>query len=234
MTAPRRSPNSVLTAENARPVVKAFKHTSRQYVGSLLERGAFLIGTFDSYAAIEGPQADPMEGRVRYGGYAAFRGAITSEQDLRDLRRIGIHIKARGGGTVSNIFWNGATALMKLPALYVLCFSLDGDNRHTMEDGYNVTVEVSDLRDLARQLSAKHHDRLGRFAIGPVQYRSRNLDVRARGPGSDPDPFFKEPRFEAEKEVRIVWEPTRHYSKGLKVEPFLTDCPGAASLVREV
>jgi hypothetical protein len=215
--------------------MKAYKHTSSEFIGGMLERGIIRIGTFESYGAIKGPQRDVMEGKILYHGTgkADFRDNPSAET-FRDFRRMGMHIDLSKGGTVGEIQFNNARSIIRLPPLYLLCLSQTSTNRGTMEDGYDATVEVSDLDDLARQLAAAHPNHLGHWKIAPVQYRSRTLHYRAQGPGSDPDPFFKEERFRPEQEIRIAWKPAQPFSPRPPVEPFLAECPNAARLFKRL
>ena len=165
-----------------------------------LESGSVKIGTTDGFALIEGPRADPDEGKL-----SLFQSTVLSVQgeDCADARRAAVMGIKIGSGHIFD-----ARAGARLADENCLCFSLAADQPDEIFHKPQAVFEVADLRAFLETLTASDK-RLTQWAYGRVLYGERKADVC--GEHFMPDSLLKPPCFDWEREVRAIWRCTGIY-----------------------
>lgn len=203
-----------------------FKHMPK-FGDELLTGASIQIGTLTEYRNSEGPRADPLEGIVAHT-HSPFRNLPEQHPDFvrerQGLRSLGIEIS----GNVGHAVIEGNVEIVRTAAAYIFCVSDRPDNslRH---EGQRI-FRIGSLHKFA-QCITDFVPILEKPRIGYVSYRDRTANVMCE-PKLVPDPFVKEPKFQFEREIRIVWTlPGRDedYSPYLQIS-----CPKAAKFVREI
>jgi hypothetical protein len=200
---------------NSRWPITAWRYIEQEYAHSATTLGCLRIGTLNSYAALEGELADPLDGRVERRLGAPIRiGARGTDTDARLLAAsmgfnvTGEHIIISGEGR----------ARVAGPPLYCMCLSDTPNNKYLIDQGRVAVLEISDLPKFAAAIAKASPRFNGRFWISAVSYEPRR--VIAKLPPEPPDPFKKEPKFAPEREVRIIWQPSHDTPEPFNVISF--------------
>lgn len=175
-------------------VTRAWKFVDLEHADAV-GSGSIKIGTLASYAQIENGRADQLDGAVTFnvnlsGGVPEHRAAAA---------RIGFHGLQEGMG-MSECF-----VTQKAQPANAFCMSAIGCRHDPTPDRAKAVFEINTLL-LQWHLSRKLAEQFSYIMWGPVSYEPRIIDALANA-GQGPDPFIKDPKFEAEQEIRMYFHP---------------------------
>lgn len=180
--------------------MRGYKHVAAEFADRFATGESIQIGTFESYRSGEGDRVDQSEGSASnvITEYRSAPGQLPTPDEHRRLRAVGFDVRGTGVTII------GAKHIMLLRPRYLFCCSSEPD--FTRVKLGEVVFEISDLELFGHRLTRAHPVLFGAgFACGPVTYAPRRADVLKDEPVR-PDPFLKDPQFETEKELRIVWD----------------------------
>lgn len=168
----------------------------------MLNLGVVRIGSLASFADLEDDQRDEFDGVARN----EFRDIHVADAD--DERQRPLVEALRGLGVVLEGCTDVQIAEFQHQRRingHALCFTSDVDSKAFAAGGKTAVVEVTDLPTFLSILSATGGARMGaRVHYGKVEYNGavgRNLLAPTQ-----PSPFVKNPRFQAEAEHRAFWQ----------------------------
>lgn len=216
---------SVLDFLRHEGMARAYKYVDAGDAEYLM-RGTLKIGTLRSYGALESDRADPREGRVDMHIRSIGFGKAATHPDADAIAKsMGMYF----GPNVDVRFTNN-THGRRTPNYYCFCMSVVPNNLSLCREKEQAIFEVTGIRSLIAVLADLEPRLSGPASFSRVTYKPTSGDVLDMWQ-QQPSPFVKEPRFESEREIRIIWMPTD------KREPieFVTE-PSArvAALLRRV
>lgn len=177
--------------------------------------GSLRIGTFASYAELEGSRGDQFDGAIDVAARSLHFGVPEHE---RAMDRLGF----RAGMILGSRF------VYRPPQCYVFCMSEVGCTHVPEPPKPRTMFEVADLVGLANLLVATNPEHLaGPWGIDRVRYKRIHYDALEAFP--DPDPFVKDTEYSVEQEIRVLFVPREGQGRegfttlrNEAVAPFLT------------
>jgi hypothetical protein len=210
-----------MTRRKARWV--GYKHIDANYADAFERGESIQLATFEHYRNLEFERRDEMEGSARYHVDNAFPKADhpgwLAMKPLMDLT---------GAPPEMAVQMHNVTLIARLPPAYLFCCSWE-PNQELIAKGIAV-YEIADLRTFGKRLRWDNRRQLGRMQVGEVSYAARSGNPFA-GETPPQGPFFKDPEFAGENELRLVFEA----APDLPPEPVIRIAsPLAARLVRRI
>lgn len=213
--------------------MRAFKHHESQYTTGMLSDGRFRIGTLSAFRSMKDEEGslipDKMEGRLR-----AMHHPVVNQPTEGMLRQF-IEVGPRSDiitdvpQSASPSVISGNTFSFEYPDLYILCFSRTAINDGAYpEQRYDGIIAVDRLDEFADRMRQAHSVRLGEAIVGDVLYVPRLIDINHVF-GDSAGPFFKDPLFFAQREVRIAWQ-----ALDRNPTPFISECQNVADLLTKI
>lgn len=187
--------------------MRGIKFVPLEHANAVSE-GRLRIGTLRDYGRLEGPRADPYEGTVTFSNEGSFTAA---DPQYRHLVALGFDTALPSDADAASIQYIGCTFSSQVPNFYCFCAS----NALTAAPPEpHAAFEILGVKSLAKAISAAAYEAVGwRSIIRKVTYLPR--EQRLTDPLRPPNPFVKDPAFEREDELRIIWpEPVRREGVG--------------------
>jgi hypothetical protein len=174
-----------------------FKHMDPKYADAFASGASIQLATFEHYRGLEFARRDEMEGTVRY-----HVDHTSHPEDNPGWRVVGPIVESMSGENARIEMFN-TTIQTSLPPAYLFCCSWEPDQQ-LIAEGMAV-FEIADLRTFGKRLLRDNPRKLGRMHVGEVSYVPRTGNPFA-GATPPEGPFFKDPKFASENELRLVFE----------------------------
>lgn len=175
-----------------------FKHIDAKYADAF-ERGASIqLATFEHYRKLEFARRDDLKGAVRY--------AIDHTNHFDDnpgWQVMDPILKEMGGAFGAQIQLEDVDVITHLPPAYLFCCSWEPDQQLIAQG--QAVFEISNLRAFGKRLRSDNRRHLGRIHVGEFSYVARSGNPFT-GQTPPEGPFYKDPKFSSENELRLVFE----------------------------
>jgi hypothetical protein len=200
-----------------------YKHMDPEHADAFARGASIKLGTYEHYRKGEDPRADKMEGMVQYDVDHTFHPA-----DNPGWQAMQPVIDEAVAATGMAVQMQDVTVITNLPPAYLFCCSWEPD-KQLIAQGQAV-FEISDLRAFGKPLRRDNARKLGKMHVGELSYVARSGNPFT-GQTPPEGPFYKDPKFSSENELRLVFEA----APDPPPEPFIfIASPLAARLVRRI
>lgn len=175
-----------------------YKHMAPKYADAFAAGASIQLATFEHYRGLEFSRRDEKEGAVHYHVDHTFQPA--DNPGWQAMQPVIDEAVAATGMTVQ---MQDVTVITNLPPAYLFCCSWEPDQQ-LIAEGMAV-FEIADLRIFGKRLRQDNRRQLGRMHVGEVTYVAREGNPFA-GETPPQGPFYKDPKFTSENELRLVFE----------------------------
>ena len=213
---------------NRQKPILAFKHVSADLGDQFASGESIQIATYDYYRNMEGPRADPMEGKLlNWSGKGdLFQNAKYGNPHAAALMDRVAGLDWRSQPADANIIIRDLGLAFVQPPAYLFCASLAPDLA-LLAQGQRIFL-ISDLIEFAAQMCRIAPQTLTGFSLAPVRYGDVAVNVLHDGV-KEGDPFLKDKSYRLENEVRIVFE-----TGSIPSDPLRLKLPFMPRLVTEI
>ncbi len=175
-----------------------YKHIDPKYADAFAGGASIQLATFEHYRKLEFARRDDLEGAVRYE-----IDHTNHFEDNPGWQAVQPIIDELGGAAGMEVQLQDVTVITNLPPAYLFCCSWEPDQQ-LIAEGMAV-FEIADLRAFGKRLRRDNRRQLGRMHVGEVTYVAREGNPFA-GQIPPQGPFYKDPKFSSENELRLVFE----------------------------
>lgn len=175
-----------------------YKHIDPKYADAFARGASIQLATFEHYRNLEFARRDDLEGAVRYE-----IDNTNHWDDNPGWQAVQPIIDELSGITGKQVQLQNVTVMTKLPPAYLFCCSWEPDQQLIAQG--QAVFEISNLRAFGKRLHRDNRRQLGRMHVGPVSYVARSGNPFA-GETPPEGPFYKDPKFTSENELRLVFE----------------------------
>lgn len=175
-----------------------YKHMDQEYADAFESGKSIQLATFEHYREREFARRDELEGSVRYDVDHTFHPS--DNPGWQAMRPVIDETEAATGMAVQ---MQDVTFITNLRPAFLFCCSWEPD-QNLIAQGQAV-FEIADIRTFGKRLRRDNRRQLGRMHAGEVSYVTRTGNPFA-GETPPQGPFFKDPKFSGENELRLVFE----------------------------
>jgi hypothetical protein len=208
----------------ARQLPSLYKYTTREYAEAMLQRGVFRIGTIYEFRHVEehGTEiGDDAEGTKQLFDDAKYSTWENASPIARQIIK-GPH----------NFAFHDVTFELTIdsPDMFVYCLTESPSQQALSDFGADTCIEIFDIRRFVRALTGHLHRRqlvANKEGVRHCIYGERRRDWR-----TDDDVYpalLKDSRYEYQREVRVIWQPTNP-----PITPIVIECLPAAKYIRSL